>query len=398
MTKTVISITRFAAAAVVAAAISGCEAEKSKNPLSPNIAGPIAGVSISAPVPVNPVNAEVLNTAPVRLVFNNASTNGVRPIFYVVELASDAAFTNKVFAQSKVTPGTGTQTTIVVDAALTAERTYYWRAKADDGANESDYSSVAKFDIVVPVVIEPPVPVSPVSGLVASSTRPPLIVNNAGVQGRAGKVDYWFEVALDQAFAKTIVAVGVERSTGTTTTAQMPELPGNTLLFWRVVGIGVNGTVTGSWSLTQSFRTPAAAPAPSPPPSPSPGPTPPPLPGSPGCVNGVLANPRAYFFALIRRTEGSPAGDWFSVLMGSGLPAGPVRNVRVPSNAPFYGITQQINSSGQARGRIFLPTDVPDQDGYYILQVDVLADAGGGNLIWAWRPFGAPPYAPRPCQ
>ena len=85
-----------------------------------------------------------------RLVFNNASTNGERPIFYVVELASDAAFTNKVFAQSKVTPGSGTQTSIVVDAALTAERTYYWRAKADDGANESEFSTVAKFDSSCP--------------------------------------------------------------------------------------------------------------------------------------------------------------------------------------------------------------------------------------------------------
>ena len=166
---------------MLAAGISGCEAEKSRNPLSPNVAGPIAGVSISPPTPVNPVNAEVLNTGPVRLVFNNASTNGERPIFYVVELASDAAFTNKVFAQSKVTPGSGTQTSIVVDAALTAERTYYWRAKADDGANESDYSSVAKFDIVVPVVIEAPVPVSPVSGAVASSTSP-----GAGGEQRRG--------------------------------------------------------------------------------------------------------------------------------------------------------------------------------------------------------------------
>ena len=106
MRKSVISITKFAAAVAAAVAVSACEAEKSRNPLSPNVAGPIAGVSISPPTPVNPINgAEVLNTAPVRLVFNNGSTNGVRPLFYVVELASDAAFTNKVFAQSKVTPG-----------------------------------------------------------------------------------------------------------------------------------------------------------------------------------------------------------------------------------------------------------------------------------------------------
>ena len=372
--------------------MSACEAEKSLNPLSPNVAGPIAGVSISPPTPVNPINgAEVANTAPVRLVFNNGSTNGQRPIFYIVELASDAAFTNKVFAQSKVTPGS-TQTSIVVDAALTADRTYYWRAKADDGANESAFSSVAKFDIVVPIVIEAPVPISPVSGLVASSARPALLVNNAGVQGRAGRVEYWFEVSLDQAFSRIIVQQGVERSGGAQTSLQMPDLPSSTLLFWRVAGF--NGTIAGPWSLTQSFRTPGVAPAPAPP-APPPAPPGPPIPGAPGCVNGVLSDPRAYFFALIGRTEGSPAGDWASVLQRSGLPAGPTAGVRVPSNAPFYGLTQQINSSGQVRGRLFLPTDTPDAHGYYIYQVDVLSDASANR--WVWNPLGGPQYVPRRC-
>ena len=351
--------------------------KKASNPLSPNIAGPIAGVSISAPVPVNPVNAEVLNTGPLRLVFNNASTNGVRPLFYVVELASDAAFTNKVFAQSKVTPGSGTQTSIVVDAALTADRTYYWRAKADDGANESDYSSVAKFDIVVPVVIETPVPVSPVSGLVASSTRPALVVNNAGVQGRAGRVDYWFEVALDQAFAKTIVAFGVERSTGATTSAQMPELPGGTLLFWRVVGIGVNGTVAGTWSLTQSFRTPAApAPAPAPPPGPAP---PPPASGcnaSGSPANWSTEQWRVCFFALVAARGVGP------IVTNSGMAA--LRGDLVARGADW-----QNGWRGDYRPRIFLPVPncppatsptVPDCS--YSRTVD-LGDVGAP---WQWVP------------
>ena len=188
----------------------------------------------------------------------------------------------------------------MVDAALTADRTYYWRAKADDGANESDYSSVAKFDFVVPIVIEAPVPISPVSGLVASSTRPALVVNNAGVQGRAGRVEYWFEVSLDQAFSKIIVQQGVERSSGAQTSLQMPDLPSSTLLFWRVAGF--NGTIAGPWSLTQSFRTPAAT-APAPGPSPSPSPVPPPP--AAGCsASGSPANWstdqwRECFFALV---------------------------------------------------------------------------------------------------
>ena len=244
MHKNVITITKLAAAVLAAVAVAGCEAEKSRNPLSPNVAGPIGGVSISPPVPITPVNgAEVLNNAPVKLVFNNASSNGVRPFWYVVELASDAGFTTKLYASSKVTPASGAQTSVVVDATLTTDRTYYWRVKADDGANASEFSGAAKFDFVAPVVIEAPVPMSPVSGLMASSTRPPFVVNNAGVQGRAGKVEYWFEISMDQAFTKTFMQIGVERSSGAQTTMQPPELPSGTLLFWRVAGF--NGTNHG---------------------------------------------------------------------------------------------------------------------------------------------------------
>ena len=62
MTQNVISITRFAAAVVAAAAISACEAEKSRNPLSPNVAGPIAGVSISPPTRSIPSTAPKSST------------------------------------------------------------------------------------------------------------------------------------------------------------------------------------------------------------------------------------------------------------------------------------------------------------------------------------------------
>jgi hypothetical protein len=276
MNKTVSRLTKFSAALCVAAAVSGCEAEKSRNPLSPNVAGPIAGVSISPPTPATPINgAEVTNSTPVRLTFNNASSTGERPFWYVVELASDAGFANKVYANAKVTAAAGTQTSVVVDAALTADRTYFWRVKADDGANASEFSAAARFDLVVPIVIEAPVPISPVSGLTATSTAPIFVVNNGGVQGRAGKVEYWFEVSTDQAFTKTFLQLGTERTSGAQTTIQMPQLPPSSLLYWRVAGY--NGKITGPWSLTQSFRTPAAAPAPSP--SPSPSPVPPPSPG-----------------------------------------------------------------------------------------------------------------------
>jgi hypothetical protein len=300
MNRIVRGLTGFAVAAAAAATV-GCEATKSENPLSPNVAGPIAGVNIEIPAPVSPSGgSEVVNTSPVRLVFNNATTNGVRPIWYVVELASDAGFESKLFTNGKVTPAEGAQTTVVVDGTLSAERTY-WRVKAADGANESSFSPPAHFELVVPVVIEAPVPVSPANGETTSTNSPTLRVNNGRVQGRAGNVEYRFFVARDQHFSQGVAEIPSPRVDGSSTSVQTAALPVNTLLFWRVVAS--NGTIRDT-STTQTFRTPAPAGGGGgggggggyvPPPSPAPGgrtPDPPPggrlpLPDMSGVVHQI---------------------------------------------------------------------------------------------------------------
>ncbi len=82
MTKNVSSITKLFFFVLFAAVCTGCEATKSETPTSPNVAGPIAGVGITAPSLRSPINgAEVVNTEPLRLVFGNAVTNGVRPLW-----------------------------------------------------------------------------------------------------------------------------------------------------------------------------------------------------------------------------------------------------------------------------------------------------------------------------
>ena len=41
---------------------------------------------------------------PVTLTVQNASTSGVRPLSYLVEVAVDAGFTNKVFSRDGISP------------------------------------------------------------------------------------------------------------------------------------------------------------------------------------------------------------------------------------------------------------------------------------------------------
>src|SRR5262245_58372846 len=117
----------------VLAAGAACEVEKSENPLSPSVAGPIAGVEISAPRALEPAQGAKMKQSqqPLRLMVQNASTNGVRPLSYTFEVASDSGFQTKLYARSGVAPGTDGKTAVQVDK-LELGRGYYWRARAED--------------------------------------------------------------------------------------------------------------------------------------------------------------------------------------------------------------------------------------------------------------------------
>src|SRR5215208_3283326 len=112
---------------VLTFALAGCEAQKSSNPLSPSVAGPIAGVQITAPKLVEPGQGFKYKESqqPIKLVIENATTTGVRPLTYIFEVATDSEFTSKVFARSGVPPGDG-RTSVQIDR-LDLGRAYYWR-------------------------------------------------------------------------------------------------------------------------------------------------------------------------------------------------------------------------------------------------------------------------------
>ena len=124
-----------------------------------------------------------------------------------------------------------------------------------------------------------------------------------------------------------------------------------------------------------------------------------------GCVDGMLTDPRAYFFSLIQRTEGSSAPDWKAVLEslpGKGMGINPRPGERQPRNAPHGGITVMIDAGNNARGRIWLPTDLAQTDHngnqWFTHEIQVIADGPTpGSFVWAWEDKGGPPYAPRPC-
>jgi len=123
---------------------------------------------------------------------------------------------------------------------------------------------------------------------------------------------------------------------------------------------------------------------------------------------------RDYFYALIGRAMGGPANDYEAVLSAlypwNGqmlmIPPGVGPGIQQYPGAPFFGLTQQY--SGGPKARVFLPTNTPDELGYYTRCEQYVDDAAqtysktktqptaaSTGLMWAWYLAGPEnAYAP----
>jgi hypothetical protein len=252
------------AAGMALLALGACQTSKSSTPTAPTVAGPIPGVNISAPGLLEPAQGFKFKESeqPIRLVVQNATTNGVRPLFYTFEVSGDSSFGSKVFSRSNVAPGENNKTSVQLDR-LEIGRAYYWRAWAEDGANTGTMAT-AGFEIHPKPAVTPPTAIAPVNNELIGTTTPTITVNNAQFVGPVGPLAYEFQVAIDQSFTKLIAAGIVAEGNGRTTFNSSP-LTSATTMFWRVRAS--DGETLSSWSGTQSFRTPAAPKPPTPVPS-----------------------------------------------------------------------------------------------------------------------------------
>jgi hypothetical protein len=121
----------------------------------------------------------------------------------------------------------------------------------------------------------------------------------------------------------------------------------------------------------------------------------------------------AYFYTLINRVWGQPATDWEGVMRAAypwqgqwlTIPPGVGPGIQANASWPFFGLTQQY--SGGPKGRIFLPTTVADENGYFTRCIQYLDDAHGTyasehktvshsstGLVWAWYWVAGHEYVP----
>jgi hypothetical protein len=256
---------------VLAAAVAStaCETTKSSNPLSPTVAGPIPGVNITAPKVLEPaIGAKIpVDQQPLTLTVENASTSGVRPLVYVFEVATDTGFTNKVFTREGITPGDGGRTKLRLPDPLATGRSYFWRARAEDGANTGAYSEAASFNVFTPIIIEAPTPAQPAANSTVMTLRPQFVVNNSSKSGPYTAITYTVEVADSFAFTNKVATASTGEQSGQTKLDIATDLKYNTVYYWRVRA--ADSTTIGPWSNVFAFQTYVAPPVPDPiPPSP----------------------------------------------------------------------------------------------------------------------------------
>lgn len=250
------TLSALALAAMLAAAMA-CERTKSSNPLSPTIAGPIPGVNISEPKLLEPGQGWKYRDRqqPLTLLIENAASNGVRPLFYAIEIAIDAGFQNIVYRRHEIPEGENGRTAHTLVEKLQMGRTYYWRAWAYDGANTGERASMIAFEVYPPVVINPPALQSPGNGGTTASLAVPLRIRNSARSGPAGPVSYFYQVSKTSSFSQIVAQTSGAPEGPNDTTWTPSGLANSSTYYWRVRGS--DGEVTSAWSGVWSFKTPA---------------------------------------------------------------------------------------------------------------------------------------------
>jgi len=269
--------TRIVMASLALTALVACQTAKSANPLSPSVAGPIPGVEITAPKPLEPLSGAelVAEGTPTTLLIENASTSGQRSLWMQVEVATDADFRQVLHQADRVALGSNGRTTHKIPDPLGAGATYYWRARALDGSNTGPYSAVANFRMVEPVRIDPPAPIQPAGSI--TTNGPQFKVQTPRFSGTTSIV-IRFEVGTAPGPSSLIAVVTAQPGSDGTTSMSLGGLPWNTTFYWRAYATDL--ATESAPSPTVSFRTP---PEPVPTPAPAPAPN---LPPSTAPVSG----------------------------------------------------------------------------------------------------------------
>jgi len=212
------------------------------------------GVTLTAPTAVTPtVNQQFKNVEqPITLTVKNAVSSGSTPLTYTFEVASDAAFGTKVFSRDGVAAGSST-TSLKIDK-LTANKTYYWRARAQSGSLAGPFTDGRAFGIGPEVVLAQPTNGDPQPNATVGE-QPTLNVNNVGRSGPNGPIFYRFEIAETAAFGSVVYSATVaERTDRSFTSHDVSAKLAEKTYFWRVIATDPANAVTSAASAVSPMK------------------------------------------------------------------------------------------------------------------------------------------------
>jgi hypothetical protein len=253
--------------------LSGCNKsllEKSSNPLSPVIAGAIGGVTFTNATSVQPAQNAVIKYVdqPVTFAFDAPTSSGPRPFTLRLQVSTSYGFEATVFDKGGLEmPASGTRISLRMADRL-GPAVYFWRVRAEDGANNSDWSAPASFQTLDRVVIGTPTQASPVGGARVGSRQPELTVINSASSGPHHNIQYQYQVSTDATFPTTVADFVAFEGGGQTIGVVPVALNYDSTYYWRARA-GDGETISG-WTQAAAFKTPLT-PVVVPPPPPPPG-------------------------------------------------------------------------------------------------------------------------------
>ena len=187
------------------------------------------------PTHVSPANGETVIGTPIVLTIENSIDPENDIVTYDFYISDDPAFNNTIASIFDVVE-TALETSAEFNLNLADGETYFWRVRAKDGQNVTNFSGIGYFNYADLAAGEDEYTAGiggPAGGTTILTTTPTLVANNISI---AGTKSYYFEVATDT-FMYNIVTFSspVPEEEGEQTTWQVEqELETGQDYFWRV--------------------------------------------------------------------------------------------------------------------------------------------------------------------
>jgi hypothetical protein len=207
----------------------------------------------SSPLLASPANGSEVTTLTPNLTCNNSSDADGDALTYDFQVSTTSGFTNIVAQVSGLAEGASSTTSWTVDPQLTDATSYYWRVRAYDGADYSDWSSSRIFTVQLPNnPPAAPILASPSNGATVTTLDPSLTCNNSS-DADGDALTYGFQVSTTSGFTNIVAQVSglAEGTSSSTSWTVSPQLTDGSSYYWRVRAY--DGADYSGWSSSRIF-------------------------------------------------------------------------------------------------------------------------------------------------